>query len=321
MNFATKLTSALIASTTLIAALPVPAQSPPPAISQTPQRNVTTFNDALRCMDKQLLSFGIRDVSLMLEDIPDKTSQIPAGTRDMMVSAISDMTKRSRAVKLVAFGADNQNIVGFLSNLQRQNQFGLVPQFDIRGAVSQFDADAERKESEVGFSLLGLFSAKASRNKVVNVLGFDASVIQTADLTLVNGVTSKNTMVVLRDEKGGDGSATIQKIGITFNTSFTRQESQAQAVRNLIELATIELIGKLVKVPYWKCLGIPLDGPQVTEEIEDWFFGFRDAPDMNAFMQGQLRNRGFYASAVDGRTNEALRTAIREYAKSIGARS
>jgi hypothetical protein len=318
MSFPKKLTSALIAAATLTATVPAPAQSPATAL---PQRNVTNFNGALRCMDQQLSRFGIRDVSVMLEDIPDKTSQVPAGTRDMMVSAISDMTKRSRAVKLVAFGADNQNIVGFLSNLQRQNQFGLIPQYDIRGAVSQFDADLERKETDAGFSLLGLFSLKASHKKVVNVLGFDASVIQTADLTLLNGVTSKNAMVILRDEKGGDGSATIQKVGITFSTSFTRQESQAQAVRNLIELATIELIGKLVKVPYWSCLGVALDSPQVTEEIEDWFFAFRDARDMNAFMQEQLRNRGFYEGAVDGRTNDALRAAIRAYGKGIGSRT
>jgi hypothetical protein len=38
-------------------------------------------------------------------------------------------------------------------------------------------------------------------------------------------------------------------------------------------------------------------------------------------MQEQLRNRGFYEGAVDGRTNDALRAAIRAYGKSIGSRS
>jgi len=42
---------------------------------------------------------------------------------------------------------------------------------------------------------------------------------------------------------------------------------------------------------------------------------------MNAFMQEQLRNRGFYEGAVDGRPNDALRRAIREYGKGIGARA
>ena len=313
--------AAMFAGTTLASALPATAQQLPPNAATRPQRNVTSFDEGLRCMDQALLRFGTRDVSVMLEEIPDKTGRSGAGTRDMMVSAVSDMTKRSRAVKLVAFGLDNQNVIGFLSTLQRQNQFSLVPQYDIRGALSQFDTDAARQQSSVGISLVNLFGLKATHDRSVSVLGFDASVIQTSDLTLVNGVSSKNAMVIVRDDRAGDGSATIQKVGIDFNTSFTRQDSAAQAVRNLIELASIELVGKLTKVPYWSCLGMPLDSPEVGNEIEDWFVGFRNPRDMNAFMQEQLRNRGFYDGPVDGRPNQALKQAIATYGQAIGVRT
>ena len=313
--------AAMFAGTTLVSALPAPAQQLPLNAATRPQRNVTSFDEGLRCMDQTLLRFGTRDVSVMLEEIPDKTGRSGAGTRDMMVSAMSDMTKRSRAVKLVAFGFDNQNVVGLLSTMQRQNQFNLVPQYDIRGALSQFDTDAARQQSSVGISLVNLFGFKASRDRSVSVLGFDASVIQTSDLTLMNGVSSKNAMVIVRDDRAGDGSATIQKVGIEFNTSFTRQDSAAQAVRNLIELASIELVGKLTKVPYWSCLGMPLDSPEVGNEIEDWFVGFRNPRDMNAFMQEQLRNRGFYDGPVDGRPNPALKQAIAAYGRALGVRT
>jgi hypothetical protein len=322
MNLNVTLTAAVLAAVTTLHPLSVAAGEAAANPTARPQRNVTTFDEALRCMDRQLLNFGIRDVSVMLEDIPDKTGKLGAGTRDMMVSAISDMTKRSRAVKLVAFGFDNQNIVSFLAGLQRQNQFGLVPQYDIRGALSQFDTDAERRQAGVGFSFANLLGFRIGRDKTVSVLGFDASVVHTADLTLVNGASSKNTMVTIREESGlGDGTATIQKTGISFSTTFTRQDSPAQAVRNLIELATIELIGRLVKVPYWSCLGMSLDSKEVADEVEDWFVGFRSPRDMNAFMQEQLRNRGFFDGPVDGRASEALRNAIAAYGKGIGKRS
>lgn len=316
-----KLIAALFAGTAVLTSLSAPAQQLPLNTAARPQRNVTSFDDGLRCMDQMLLRFGTRDVTVMLEDIPDKTGRSGAGTRDMMVSAMSDMTKRSHAVKLVAFGFDNQNIIGLLSTMQRQNQFGLVPQYDIRGALSQFDTDAQRQQNSVGISLAGLFGFKASREKSVSVLGFDASVVQTSDLTLVNGVSSKNAMVIVRDDRGGDGSATIQKVGIEFNTSFTRQDSAAQAVRNLIELASIELVGKLTRVPYWSCLGMPLDSPEVENEIEDWFVALRNPRDMNAFMQEQLRDRNFYDGPIDGRPNEALKRATAAYGRGLGVRS
>lgn len=286
-----------------------------------PRKTVTNFSDGLRCMDNLLLRFGTRDVSAMLEEMTDKTGKLPAGTRDMMISAVSDMTKRSRAVKLVAFGVDNRNIIDFLANLQKTNPFSLIPLYDIRGALSQFETDAERQQNGFGISFLNLFGIRAGTDKVVSVLAFDASVLQTSDLTLVNGVTSKNTMVITRQQSGGEASATIQKVGINFNSTFTQQESAAQALRNLVELSAIEIIGKLVKIPYWSCLGIPNDNAEVQLEIEDWFVGLRNPRDMNAFMQEQLRNRGFYDGPVDGRSNQALRDATAAYGKAIGVRA
>jgi hypothetical protein len=287
-----------------------------------PRRTVTNFTEGLRCMDDLMLRFGVHDISVMLEEMEDKTGKLGGGARDMMVSAISDMTRRSRAIKLIAFGVDNQNIVDFLTNLGKQNRFSLVPQYDIRGGLTRFDTDAERRKAGFGVSFLSLLGFRIGRESAVDVLGFDASVIQTSDLSLVHGVSSKNTIVIVREESGlGEGKASIQKVGITFDSIVGRQDSPSTAMRNMIELATIELVGRLVKVPYWTCLGIDANNTEVKREIEDWFVGLRKAADINAFMQDQLRNREFYDGPVDGRTSEALRKAIVEYGRGIGAKS
>ena len=94
-----------------------------------------------------------------------------------------------------------------LSIAQRLNDFKVVPQYDIRGSITQFDEDVTRKQASLGVSLLpSLFGARVSSAKDVSVLGFDASVVTTGDLALVPGASSKNTVVVTRDDKGvGDG--------------------------------------------------------------------------------------------------------------------
>src|SRR5438067_531749 len=75
-----------------------------------PRRSITGFSDGLRCMDSTLLFYGVRDVSALVEDLPDQTKKVNAGTKDMLISAISDMTARSRAVRLVTFGMDSGNL-------------------------------------------------------------------------------------------------------------------------------------------------------------------------------------------------------------------
>jgi hypothetical protein len=287
----------------------------------TPQRNITDFTSGLRCMDETLFAFGTRDVVFLIEELRDESRRLGVGTRDMMISAVSEMTRRSRAVRLVTFGNDNQNVQLLLQQLEKRTPFGILPQFDIRGSVTQFDEDVVRKDARLGVSglLEQLIGFNVSRNTQINVLGFDASVVAVPDLTIVPGATSKNTVIVARDQSGvSDGVASIQKVGLSFSMNVSRNAGVAQALRNMVELASIELIGKVTRVPYWNCLGLDVKNPEVKREIEDWFFSMRDDAERTMFFQEQLRNRKFYDGPVDGKSYPALQQALGAYKKGFG---
>ena len=293
-----------------------PAPAGPKAV---PQRNVTHFAAGLRCMDDMLFRFGVRDVSMMIEEMQDQSRRLGAGTRDMMVSAIADMTRRSRGVRLVTFGQDNQNIVQLLSIAQRISDFKVVPQYDIRGSITQFDEDVTRKQAGFGLSLLpALFGARLSSTSQSSVLGFDASVITTSDLSLVPGASSKNTVVVTRDDNGiGDGQAQIRNSSVSFSFGVARNEGIAQSLRNMVELSTIELTGKLLRLPYWTCLNIDNDNPEVQREMEDWFLSTQGTAESLRFFQEQLRNRKFYDGPADGAPNTATTEALTAYRRAL----
>lgn len=287
----------------------------------TPQRNVTDFSAALRCMDDTMYTFGVRDVSMLIEDLRDESRRLGAGTRDMMVSAISEMTRRSRAVRLVTFGNDHQNIQILLQQLESRTPFGILPQYDIRGSITQFDEDVVRRDSSVGISgaLSQLIGFNVRNTKQINVLGFDASVVTVPDLTLIPGVTSKNTVIVARDEGSvGNGVATIQKVGVNFNMSVSQNAGVAQALRNMIELSAVELVGKVTRVPYWTCLGMAPGDVNIKREIEDWYFSMRSDAERNKFFQEHLRNRKFYDGPVDGKSYPALTQALSSYKRGLG---
>src|SRR5262245_37327441 len=100
---------------------------------QAPFRTITGFTPALRCMDDKMIDFGVRDVTMLVEDIFDQTRKVNAGTRDMLISAVSEMTRRSRAIRVNAFGRDSTNAITFLASAQRQQAYEMVPQYDIKG--------------------------------------------------------------------------------------------------------------------------------------------------------------------------------------------
>jgi curli biogenesis system outer membrane secretion channel CsgG len=284
-----------------------------------PQRNLTHFSDGLRCMDDMMFRFGVRDVSVMIEEMQDQSRRLGAGTRDMMVSAFADMTRRSRGVRLVTFGQDNQNVVQLLSIAQRLNDFKVVPQFDIRGSITQFDEDVERSQGGVGGSLAGLLGVRFDRSRQASVLGFDASVVTTADLSLVPGASSKNTVVVTREEtRAGDGVAQLRNGSLNFSFAVGRSEGVAQSLRNMVELASIELTGKLLRLPYWTCLRLDDSHPEVRRELEDWFLSMQGTPELTRFLQEQLRNRKFYDGPADGKPNPAYAAALAAHRKALG---
>lgn len=319
-----KLGAAVLAAATLAGCATAPATrgvaAAPAGPGTLPQRNVTDFTAALRCMDETLHAFGTRDIAVIVEDLRDESRRLGAGTRDMMISAVSEMTRRSRAIRLVTFGNDNQNVQFLLQQLEKRTPFGILPQYDIRGSVTQFDEDIERRESGFGAGglLRQLVGFRVGGSSTVNVLGFDASVVTVPDLTLLPGATSKNTVVVTRDERSvADGQALIQKVGLSFSMSVSRNAGVAQALRNMVELSAVELVGKMTRVPYWGCLGLPADHPEVRREIEDWFLSLHDEADRVRFLQEQLRFRKFYDGPADGRAHPAFTQALAAYRQGL----
>jgi hypothetical protein len=143
-------------------------------------------------------------------------------------------------------------------------------------------------------------------------------VVSTGDLALVPGASSKNTVVVTRDDKGvGDGQAQIHNGNLSFSFDVAHNEGVAQALRNMIELSTIELTGKLLRLPYWGCLNINVADPEVQREMEDWFLSMQGTPELTRFVQDQLRNRKFYDGPADGVSNAATADALAAYRRGV----
>lgn len=288
-----------------------------------PRRSITGFSDALRCMDTTLANYGVRDVSVLLEDILDQTKKVNAGTKDMLITAVSEMSTRSRAIRLVAFGPDSGNLITFLQQAESKSAYAVTPQFDIKGSITQLDENLIQKQADagIGFDSGGSFGIGMgyAKDAASNILALDLTMLDTDDFSVLPGVTSRNAVVIFKEGKGFDADATISKFGINYNMSLSRSEGQSQALRNLVELAAIELFGKLTRTPYWICLGSTGDQPEIRREIEDWYYGFQaNPPQLTAWFQNQLRLRGYYNGVVDGADSHELRIAAAGYRKALG---
>ena len=99
-------------------------------LSQTyPSRNLTGFTQGLRCMDSMFEARQVEPVYVTSAPIPDYTENRGAagyGARDMLISALSEMTKQSAAIRFVAFDRSTPDVVA-LQNSHPQKADLRVP--------------------------------------------------------------------------------------------------------------------------------------------------------------------------------------------------
>lgn len=222
--------------------------------SGAPYKSVTGFSDSLSCMDDVLLSKNVHDIPVMVEDVEDKTDAVKMGIRDMLVSAVSEMTFKSHGIKLILYGKDSGNLISFLKAANNNKIYEELPLYDIQGSISQFDKGVVSTDASVGLFARSDGGFGASRGSSLSVVALDLNVVRTGDMSVVPGVSSKNSVAIFQKGDSLDADAAISKFGIYFDINLNRNEGQAQAVRSLVELAAVEIVGKLTKVPYEQCL-------------------------------------------------------------------
>jgi curli biogenesis system outer membrane secretion channel CsgG len=285
-------------------------------------RTVTNFDTALRCMDNQLATFGA-SATILVEDLNDKTQKVPAGTTEMFLSAMSQMTRQSRAIRTVAFSDDTKNLTSYMLQSGSKDAFQpeLIPSYTVRGAVTQFDDNLTKKTVDGGFALgvaeKNFIGAGGSKSSSVNLVALDLTIVRASDFSLVPGVNTRNSAAILQEGYGVDSEANINKLGINFMTSLSRSDGKSVAVRNLVELSAIELMGKLNKLPYWKCFGADQSSPEVAEEIEDWQYSMSGGEKL-AFYVRHFTAIGLLPN--DGQATDPLlfKEAFKSYVQALG---
>lgn len=314
-------TRALAAVTALTIGATGCAFSPPEAApiaaqpKTLPVRNVTSFSASLRCMDDLFQRMGKTNYLITAQEIPDATGKVQTGTKEMLISAISQMSVKSNAFNFIDFEEYGSVFVlgSFLAAPGGPPvPAGFeVPNYYVRGAITQLDSGAIAESASGG---IGIPQADIgfSTDQVMSVVSVDLNIGNVLNRRMLPGVSANNSIVVRRSGTSADAGATINKLGANFNLTFNQSEGMHAAVRSLIELSTIEVLGKLLQVPYWRCLEIEQTNTEVVAVARGWFDTM--SPDERvSFVQRALAGQNRYAGPITGRMDAMTRDAIGAY--------
>lgn len=282
-----------------------------------PTRSVSSFSDSLMCMDHMLRAAQVPTTLITSKQVIDYSSRVPVAAKDMIITSLSQMSRLSNAFRYVDYEVDIvrqdtvQNLTTILLNnnlmqLQRPALYvsGAIAFVDQNVATNRFDAGTSASRLDTGYS----------RNRSATVIGLEMHLGDFRTRTLIPGLDSANEVVIGSGSQGLDVAGRIGSYGVNFNVGRDYALGAGGAMRTLIDLATIELVGKWARVPYWQCLTLEQTHPDFQRQMRDWFEesgGVGQA----TLVQNSLIAQGYLQAGTDllSLDSPALRTALTQF--------
>ena len=276
-----------------------------------PTRSLSSFSESLMCMDRMLRESQLPTTLITSKSIPDFSSRVPAAAKDMIITALSQMSRLSHAFRYVDYEVDiaRQDTVQNLTTiLLNNNQMQLQrPALYVSGAIAYVDQNVINNRFDVGTSASRLDTGY-SQSKNATVIGLELHLGDFKTRTLIPGLDSANEVIIGGSGQGLDLAGRIGNYGVKFNVGRDYSIGAGGALRTLIDLGMIEMVGKWARVPYWQCLTLEQTHPDFQRQMRDWFD--EGSPLVhNKLIQRSMMSQGYLnsnGSSLDERSPELV---------------
>lgn len=236
-----------------------------------PEVKITSYTQALSDLGRMSEIFSTGVVKIQCSDIADNTgtSMTTGGEIQKNITEIMKSTLNSMGGNIVFIEYDpsfiqNQMVSGY-SNFEDK----VIPDVVITGGITEFDRALEGTDTGVDVganaSVSGLPSwvpsneiainsgdtSKSSKSRIT--LDFNMKDFKTlAGVPKMTAINSMEVHKALRQKELG-----ITLFGPTFGLKGAMKKVQGrhEAVRLLVQLSMIQMVGKYTAVPYWRLLG------------------------------------------------------------------
>lgn len=297
-----------------------------------PEVKITSYSRALADLGSMSTVFDTGLVKIQSNDITDKTgtAMTTGGEIQRSITEIMKSTLNSIGGNVVFIEYDpgfiqNQMVTGYSSFEDK-----LIPDVVITGGITEFDRGLETRGDGVDVgaqaTVSGLKSWVPSNEIGVNYgsagkmgkarITLDFNMKDFTTLAGIAKMTTTNSMVVNKATRQKELGVTI--FGPTFGLkgSVKKVQGRHEAVRLLVQMSMIQMVGKYLNLPYWRLLGDDsLPDPVVMDSIVSIYYSMDPAQRVAAIQQW-LYVHGYdirVTGVLDAQTEAALNKFAPDY--------
>ncbi|WP_320040542.1 hypothetical protein [uncultured Desulfobacter sp.] len=236
-----------------------------------PEVKLTSYTEALIDLGLMTEIFDTGELKIQSDPIGDNTGtsgatggEIPRDITEILKSALNSIGGFIRYIPYDPAYIQNMNVTGYSDFSDK-----LIPEVVISGGITEFDRGLETRGDGTDMGVDATFSnaPKFLPSGSVGVNYSDSGKQGLARITLdfnmldfktMAGIPRMNTINSMEVHKGlREKEFGITLFGPTFGSkgSIKKVQGRHAAVRVLVEVSMIQMVGKYLALPYWTLLG------------------------------------------------------------------
>ena len=284
-----------------------------------PAANLNDYSLALQRFGQMLQIYKQGDPTIYVQtrDIRDATNlshplvgaEIPGEITEMVRTAINRIGPN---VVYIPFYPDY-----LVAQAQMGAQFGVtMPNYVITGALTEFDRALSGAGRSNNLSLnfgkgRGETDAGADwkRTAILSSLGLDLNLVNFGTNQMMPQMQAANVMKVWNFSKETNASLGFYGDSFGFKLEGKYLQGRHSAIRTLVDLSVLELLGKATNTPYWRSIPGAQPDPVVVGNVRNTFNSM-DQPMKIAMIQVMLQKYG-QPVQINQQLDEATVQAIR----------
>ncbi len=292
-----------------------------------PTAKITILDDALTTLGRMTEIYNSAPLKIQCQQISDLTGtstssvggELPQSITEMLKSSLNSIGGRVTYIPYDPSFLENSRITGY-SKFEKK----LIPDIMVSGGITEYDRALETrgKNTNAGVEATFLNAPGWLPGDTVG-LGYDqgqktSTASITVDFNLIDfqtlsGLSRMQTVNTIKVYKGeNEKSLGITLFGPTFGVkgSIAKYQGRHAAVRLLTHLSTLQIVGKYLKLPYWRLLPEGKPDQTVLDSIQT-DFALMNAQQRIAAIQRMLYLHG-HEVMITGQIDEQTQAALRE---------
>lgn len=285
-----------------------------------PQVKATSFDKVL--LDLGLMSeiYADQPLHMMVKNVADNTgssfasqAEIPQDITEMLKSTLNSV-----GGKVVYIPYDPEFILNSANTGYSGFDNKIAPNVVVSGGITEFDRGLETRGKNTDLGVEGTVSGKEfgldfsdqDKSSLARIT-LDFNLIDFKTLTGISQMQSINTIEV--HKALAENSIAFSILGNTIGLKGTVKKVQGRhaAVRLLVQLSMIQVIGKYMNLPYWRLIPEQQSDPVVINRLLLSFTMLNRSAKARLIQKYLILNG--YDVAITGRIDKATQVALSNY--------